>query len=252
MSKKILLIDDEKEIVHIMKKKIQNAGYEVHVSYNGEEGLQAAQELHPHLILTDVAMPVMDGLMFYNELKHRQDIQHIPVIVATAYGTTEDKFRALGAKDFLVKPFDMKLLLDKVGSFFDKQKAFKIMIATKMLYLMQNILDETSEVSHQLDIRLVNDQNAVVSEAASLKPDLVILDVDFFIEPSAASVVHQLRQQDGLGETGILLTRSMMGDDAPKHGLGQDVEQCLANGASHFAGTINSTSFRSIVREYCR
>ena len=103
MSKRILLIDDERDIVQIMRKKVQAAGYEVSVAYNGEEGLEITEHEHPHLILTDVMMPVMDGLRFYRELKSRQDLSHIPVIVASAHGGTEDAFRVLGIKDFLNK-----------------------------------------------------------------------------------------------------------------------------------------------------
>jgi len=133
MLKRILLIDDEKDIVHIMRKKIQAAGFQVSVAYNGKDGLEITGNEHPHLILTDVAMPVMDGLTFYHELKSRQGISHIPVIVATAHGGTEDAFRVLGVKDFLTKPFDSQVLLDRVNRFFCQNKAVKVVMATKML-----------------------------------------------------------------------------------------------------------------------
>ena len=118
MSKRILLIDDEKDMVQIMRKKMQAAGFQVSVAYNGKDGLEITGNEHPHLILTDVVMPVMDGLTFYHELKSRQDLSHIPVIVASAHGGTEETFRALGVKDFLTKPFDTQALLDKVNLFF--------------------------------------------------------------------------------------------------------------------------------------
>jgi len=254
MSKKILIIDDEKDIVQIMKKKITAAGYEVNVAYNGKEGLAIAQQEHPHLILTDVAMPVMDGLAFYNELKHKEDVSHIPVIVATAHGTTENLFRELGAKDFLAKPFDMQKLLDKVAGYFKKQKAFRILIATKMFYLVQGIINESPDVAQELDIHLTNNQDTLLTDARVLDPDLIILDVSLFLKPTADEVVRDLRREAEFKETNILLIRNALGDTTGSKATEPDkrIEECLARGASHFVGPLNRTSFLSVVKEYCK
>ncbi len=252
MSKKILLIDDEKEIVQIMKKKIQAAGYEVSVAYNGKEGLEIAQHEHPHLILTDVVMPVMDGFVFYNEVKSREDVSHIPIIVATAYGTTEATFRNLGAKDFLLKPFDIQSLLDKVAGFFHGQKAFKVLIATKMFYLLKSILNEMPDVAQKLDLHLTNNQETVLTDAIVLNPDLIMLDVAMFTQPSAEEVIRELRQEKELKETTILLIRNTLGDESWTTKPDKLVEGCLAHGASHFVGPLNKASFLSIIQEYCR
>jgi|CXWL01.1.fsa_nt_gi DNA-binding response OmpR family regulator len=255
MSKRILLIDDEKDIVQIMRKKIQAAGFQVSVAYNGRDGLEITSSEHPHLILTDVVMPVMDGFAFYHELKNRQDVSHIPVIVATAHGGTEETFRALGVKDFLTKPFDTQVLLDKVNHFFLQTKAVKVVMATKMLFLMKNILSETLGAAQKIDLHMTNDHSTIVDEAVALKPDLIILDVDMFIVPSAHEVVRLLREHVELKETTILLTRSMLGDLAALAGSrhpDKSVEDCLARGASHFIGSLNKNSFTTILQEYCR
>ncbi len=253
MSKKILIVDDEKEIVSIMRKKIQAAGYEVSVAYNGQEALEIAQREHPHLILTDVVMPVMDGFAFYNELKKSEDISHIPVIVATAYGTTENLFRDLGAKDFLVKPFDAQKMLEKVSGYFKEQRAYKILIATKMFYLMKNIVNESPEVAQKLDIHLTKHQDTLITDVRVLNPDLIILDVSLCIKPTADEVVRELRAEEDLKETNILLIRNTLGEagsraDQPD----KTIDECLARGASHFVGPMNSNSFISIIKEYCR
>jgi CheY-like chemotaxis protein len=254
MSKKILIVDDEKEIAQIMKKKIQAAGYEVQVAYNGQEALDISHQDHPHLILTDVVMPVMDGFAFYNELKKSEDISHIPVIVATAYGTTENMFRDLGAKDFLVKPFDMQRLLDKVAGYFKEQRAYKILIATKLFYLMKNIVNESPAVAQKLDIHLTKHQDTLVTDARVLNPDLIILDVGLCIKPSAEEMVRELRGEVDLRETNILLIRNTLGDASGFRADQPDktIEDCLARGASHFVGPMNSHSFMSIIKEYCR
>lgn len=255
MSKRILLIDDEKDMVQIMRKKMQAAGFQVSVAYNGKDGLEITGNEHPHLILTDVVMPVMDGLTFYHELKSRQDLSHIPVIVASAHGGTEETFRALGVKDFLTKPFDTQALLDKVNLFFRQTKAVKVIMATKMLFLMKNILNETLDASQKIELHMTNNQSTIVDEVVSIKPDMIILDVDMFIVPSAHEVVRLLREHPELKETTILLTRSMLGDLATLAGSrhpDKSVEDCLARGASHFIGSLNKNSFSSILQEYCR
>lgn len=254
MPKQILLIDDEKEIVQIMRKKMRTAGYEVSIAYNGKEGLEITEEVHPHLILTDVVMPVMDGFKFYCELKSREDLSHIPVIVASAYGGTEEAFRALGVKNFLTKPFDTQVLLDKVNHFFQGTKAFKVLMATKMVFLIKSILNESWDVTQNIDLRLTKSQSTVIEEVIDLKPDLIVLDVDMFFSPSAEEVVRSLREHPDLKETTILLTRSMLGDLAALAGSRQSdksVENCLAKGASHFIGSLNKNSFLSVIQDYC-
>jgi DNA-binding response OmpR family regulator len=252
MSKRILLIDDEKDVVHILKKKITAAGYEVEVAYNGKEGLEITHQKHPHLVLTDVVMPVMDGFAFYSELRQSEDISHIPVIVATAYGTTEHVFRDLGAKDFLIKPFDAKTVLEKVETFFKKQKAYKVLIATKMFYLVKNILNELPEVAQRLDLHLTNHQDTLLTDARLLNPDLIILDVGLCLNPAADEVVRELRAEKDLKETNILLIRNPLGDSSSRlKEPDQMIEDCLAKGASHFLGPLNRDSFLSAVEDYC-
>ena len=254
MSKRILLIDDEKDVISIIKKKLQQAGYEPFVAYNGQEGLNLTEEIHPHLILTDIAMPVMDGFVFYSELKNRQDIRHIPVIVSSAYGTSEERMRTLGVKDFLLKPYSTDSLLDKVAHFFKEREAFRILIATKMLNLMKTILQDVDEHVRHLDIHMTNNYHTIIDEALVLKPDLIIIDVDMFISPTADEVVNLLRQQESLKETGILLNRNTLGDEITSKGseLNKQSKECLANGASHFIGPLNKDSILKIVHEYCQ
>ncbi len=255
MSKRILLIDDEKDIIQMMRKKMQAAGYQVSVAYNGKDGLEITGQEHPHLILTDVVMPVMDGLTFYHELKGRNDIRHIPVMVASAHASTEETFRALGVKDFLTKPFDGQILLDKVNGFFKQTKAVKVFLATKMLFLVKNIFNEIVDLSQNMEWHMTNNSISIVEEAVKLKPDLIILDVDMFIVPAADAIVRSLREHPELKETTILLTRSMLGDLAALAGSrhpDKSVEDCLSRGASHFIGSLNKNSFRTVLQEYCR
>lgn len=114
---KILVVDDEKEFTDMLAVRLQKTGgYETIETYDGEEGLKAAQEQKPDLILLDIMMPKMDGYEMLKRLKANETTRNIPTIVlsaSTAFATIE-KFKALGAKDFIMKPFEAKDLMDKI------------------------------------------------------------------------------------------------------------------------------------------
>lgn len=110
MSKKILLVDDEKGIVTMMKNYFEMSGYSVCTAYNGNEALQKSAH-NPDIILLDINMPDIDGLTVCQHIR-----KHIscPILFLTARIETSDKingFRA-GADDYIVKPFD----LDELGA----------------------------------------------------------------------------------------------------------------------------------------
>ncbi len=110
MSKKILLVDDEKGIVTVMKNYFEILGYSVYTAYNGNEALQKAAH-NPDIILLDINMPDIDGITVCHHIR-----EHIscPILFLTARIETSDKingFRA-GADDYIVKPFD----LDELGA----------------------------------------------------------------------------------------------------------------------------------------
>ena len=80
----ILFIDDEPDIVECIKRKLERSGYHVGTAANGKDGLDIVSRLPFDLIVTDVAMPVMDGYTFCRELKKTKTTAHIPVIVFSA------------------------------------------------------------------------------------------------------------------------------------------------------------------------
>lgn len=254
MSKKILLIDDEVEVVNILQKHVKNAGYETFVAHNGQQALTLATSVHPHLILTDIAMPVMDGVRFFQEVKSRHDLQHIPIIVASAYGAHEEKVRALGAKDFLTKPFDRQVLLNKLHEHFAGRKVKKMFIASKMMRLIDTILEENKARDFGVSWEMSNDPQGIIEKMAAFGPDLVILDIDTFVIPSAANIIYEMRKNPVLKECCILVMRSIFIDLAMGGNLNSksvDVEQCLASGASHYIGRLSIEALSDILKEYC-
>ena len=114
MSKRILIVEDEKNIVDILSFNLSKEGYETLEAYDGQTGLQLALEQDPDLILLDLMLPKMDGFDVCRNL--RQAGRSTPVIMLTAREEETDKVLGLelGADDYITKPFSMRELLARV------------------------------------------------------------------------------------------------------------------------------------------
>ena len=114
---KILVVDDSKTVRNIVKKMLQDVGYEVFEAEDGEKALEA---LYEHdwfdLILLDWNMPTMNGYEFLKEIKRHPKWRDIKVMMVTSKNEQESVVEALkaGADEYLMKPFDQKMLLTKI------------------------------------------------------------------------------------------------------------------------------------------
>jgi CheY-like chemotaxis protein len=117
MAKKILLIEDEELLINLLQRKLAEAGYEVHLSKNGEDGLKTMREINPDIILLDIIMPIKGGFEVLEEMVKDDNLKNIPVVIISNSGQPVelDRAKKLGAKDWLIKTeFDPMEVLDKV------------------------------------------------------------------------------------------------------------------------------------------
>jgi two-component system alkaline phosphatase synthesis response regulator PhoP len=116
-SKQILVVDDEAYIVHVVRLKLVNAGYDVLSAGDGEEGLELAREHLPDLIITDFQMPYLTGLEMCAKLQEDDETASIPVLMLTARGHAleEDELRSVNIIESLSKPFSPRDLLERVA-----------------------------------------------------------------------------------------------------------------------------------------
>ena len=115
--KRILIVDDTKDILQVVSRRLQSWGYEALTAESGEEGLRIAEAQLPDLILLDIMMPTMKGREMCAHLKTNPKTQQIPVIFLTALGLA-DHVKAgmdLGAEDYIVKPFEPAELRDRIA-----------------------------------------------------------------------------------------------------------------------------------------
>ena len=113
MDKKILIVDDEKNIRDIIIYNLKKEGYQILQAADGEEGVRLAMEEEPDLILLDIMMPKMDG---YDACKKIRETKNTPIIMLTARAEEVDKVLGLefGADDYVTKPFGVRELMARV------------------------------------------------------------------------------------------------------------------------------------------
>ena len=118
MSKKILIADDEPNIVAALEFVLQRNGYEVHLARDGDEALKRVDECRPDLVLLDVMMPVKSGYEVCKRIREREDYRHIKIIMLSAKGRDAEvsKGLATGADLYVTKPFSTRDLMGKISA----------------------------------------------------------------------------------------------------------------------------------------
>jgi len=124
MAAKILVVDDELDIVTALSIRLKALGYEVISATDGMAALEVARKQNPDLILLDIMLPKLDGFRVCRMLKFDEKYRHIPIVMITAKVTDADKKMGeeVGADVYFVKPFDPEELIGKVKQLLEKKK----------------------------------------------------------------------------------------------------------------------------------
>ena len=114
--KKVLVVDDEIHIVHVVSIKLRNNGYEALTAENGQQAYELACSEKPDVVITDCQMPIMDGLELVGKMRETEDLKEVPVIMLTARSFAIDKSQQeeLGIRGCVSKPFSPKELLRNI------------------------------------------------------------------------------------------------------------------------------------------
>lgn len=113
---RLLLVDDEPDLVQMVSVRLKAAGYEVSTAYDGQEALEKVKESRPDLMILDLMLPKLDGYKVCRLLKFDERTRGIPILIFTARAQVEDVTLATecGADAYLTKPFEAKVLLGKL------------------------------------------------------------------------------------------------------------------------------------------
>lgn len=112
----LLIVEDNEMNRDMLSRRLQRRGYEVMIATDGAEGLAAARERNPDLVLMDMSLPVIDGWEATRQLKSEDATRNIPIIALTAHAMSGDRQRAVdaGCDDFDTKPIELARLLEKI------------------------------------------------------------------------------------------------------------------------------------------
>jgi len=121
---RVLIADDQTELLMLMKETVEAAGFEVFIASDGAEALQVIFETHPDIAVLDYNMPIKDGLSVAQDLKDSPLFAHIPIIICTAYSEKATKMKGLsmGIDDYLIKPVDTDELIARIRMILKRNK----------------------------------------------------------------------------------------------------------------------------------
>jgi len=117
VSKKILVVEDSKDISGLLGEILEDEGYLVFYAENGNQAIAQAFATQPQLILMDLSLPELNGWEVVKRLRTASEFYTTPIIAVTAYASTSDRHRAMsiGCTDYISKPFDIDMMLKRVG-----------------------------------------------------------------------------------------------------------------------------------------
>jgi two-component system, OmpR family, response regulator len=144
---RLLVVDDEPNIVELLAASLRYAGFEVDVARTGTEALEVARRIRPDLLVLDVMMPGLDGFDVVRRL--RSDGLHVPVLFLTARDSTEDKISGLtlGGDDYVTKPFSLEEVIARIRAILRRLAAAPADEPSSQLSFADIVLDEdTHEV----------------------------------------------------------------------------------------------------------
>ena len=120
--KKILLIDDDPDVITVLQLLLKKKGYQVATASNEEEAYNQVEFFMPHLIVLDVLLSGVDGRTICKKLKNTELSKHIPIIMFSAHPGAQKNMEDFGADDFLPKPFESNKILERIEIQLARQK----------------------------------------------------------------------------------------------------------------------------------
>ncbi|MCC5989062.1 MAG: response regulator [Pararhodobacter sp.] len=116
MTLRVLAIDDSLTIRNLLHAALSEAGFEVHFAEDGSQGLERLEEADPHVVITDINMPVLDGFGFIESVRRQHPDRPVPILVLTTESSPalKERARRAGATGWIVKPFDEARLIGAI------------------------------------------------------------------------------------------------------------------------------------------
>jgi len=187
-AKIILAIDDDPDVLYLLRENLAEAGYRVMGAANGEEGLQQARALRPFAILLDILMPYKDGWQLLYELKADASTRDIPIIVLSIVDNKALGYQ-LGAFDYLLKPFDRESILAALARI-PPQRGRLLVVDDdpQVVDLVRQLLE-----GEPYEVVAAADGQEALEAISHQRPDIVLLDL-LMPRLDGFAVIEHLRQ----------------------------------------------------------
>jgi two-component system phosphate regulon response regulator PhoB len=127
MSKKLLIVEDDRSLASVLEYNFESAGYEVFCAHDGQDGVNQARSKNPDIIILDLMIPVVDGIEVCRQLRSETATRQTPIMMLTAKAEETDQLIgfSVGADDYVVKPFSVRVLLERVKSLCRRNERFQ-------------------------------------------------------------------------------------------------------------------------------
>lgn len=186
--KVILVIDDDPDVIYLLRENLGEAGYRVVGALSGQDGLQKARELKPFAITLDIMMPNKDGWEVLHELKAHRATRDIPIIVVSIVDNKELGYR-LGAFDYLLKPIDRDTVITALGRIAPPHGRLLVVDDDPVVVDMVGQLLE----GEPYEVEAAADGQEALEAIARRRPDVILLDL-LMPRLDGFAVLEQLRQ----------------------------------------------------------
>lgn len=153
---KILVIDDERDIVELISYSLTKEGYQVYQAYNGKEGIEVAKQVNPDLIILDVMMPEMDGIEACRLMRSMPEFKHTFMIFLTARSEEYSEIAGfnVGADDYIAKPIKPRALMSRINAILRRNSTESEIQQADKLEILDLIVDRDSFLVYRDDERI--------------------------------------------------------------------------------------------------
>ncbi len=201
--KRILVIDDDPDAVYLLQENLNQQEFEIIGRLNGQDGMQAARELHPHAILLDIIMPGADGWQVLHDLKADPVTSNIPVVMLTIVDNKALGFQ-LGAAAYLLKPLDAAEVRDALQRVIgvDLQRPRRVLLVDDDPDIADMLRQALPESDFSLESALDGETGLRAIEAK--RPDILLLDL-IMPHPDGFEVIERLREDPSTKDLPIIV-----------------------------------------------
>lgn len=265
MAKKILLVDDDLEILGMTGDLLSRKGFDVVPMTNGAEALAFLKEQRPDIILADVLMPEMDGYTFYKTLKRDPSTSDIPVLIITGRGQMEDTFSVMGVDGFVTKPFSPEGLVKEIEHILKQAQTRResrakgagqkrVLVVGSHTAVVRGMHSQAQQASYAVESSLTGAD--AISAAIKFFPEIIFVDI-YLKDMDAGEWVDALRRLAQFQNTPVIGYSYYEAGQLDDPQVRKDVlntqkaaDRFLEKGGTHFMGRYNEEIFLETLVKY--